>query len=101
MNFVLRSEQKGGLLQPTKEVTDIIISKHPPNKFPSNLALGNYPVTPPMVDLYIGGELVLHVAKKLHGGGGPGSTDATSLQHWLLRYGTHSAKLREVIGKFT
>ena len=47
-------------------------------------AMKEYNVLPEFVDIYITQDAVLDVAKKLNGSGGPGQTDAKSLQNWLI-----------------
>ena len=45
--------------------------------------------------------MVESVAKKLSGSNGPTGVDATTMAAWLLKYGGHSAELRNIVAKFT
>ena len=60
-------------------------------------ALEHYDSVPEMLDLDVTCDTVETVAKKMAGAAGAGDTDAIALQHWTLRFGVESMKLREAL----
>ena len=78
-------------------VLDALHSKHPPPVVPSKLALLNGAGLPPFEDVEITGGLINKIANMIQGSGGPGGSDAAHWQDALLRYGSHSAKLRDQV----
>ena len=54
---------------------------------------------PPLIDVDITGGHVEKVARRIQGGAGPGGSDASQWQNYLLRYGAHSAKLRDAMAE--
>ena len=46
-------------------------------------------------------DTIEKVATKLSGAGGPSGTDAVDLRNWLLRFGTESEGLRQVLAELT
>ena len=54
---------------------------------------------PPLIDVNITGGHVEKVARHIQGGAGPGGSDASQWQNYLLRYGAHSAKLRDAMAE--
>ena len=45
-------------------------------------------------------DMVTAIAGRLLGGAGSGGTESVSLQHWLLRFGAASGKLRLIVRDF-
>jgi hypothetical protein len=52
------------------------------------------------VELDVTADAVEQVARRLGGSGGPEGTDASDLQHWLLRFGGASAEFRKAVAEF-
>ena len=78
-------------------VLDALHSKHPPPVVPPKSALLDSDVLPPFEDVEITGGLINKIANMIQGSGGPGGSDAAHWQDALLRYGSHSAKLRDQV----
>ena len=55
----------------------------------------------PPVELDMCGGHIQMVARWLRGGAGPGGSDSTAWQDWLLRYGAHSEHLRDAVARLT
>ena len=73
---------------------------HPDALPPSTACLDNYADnTLEMVPVDITDDVVLAVARRLLGRAGPGGTDSVSIQHWLLRFGAASGKLRHIVAE--
>jgi hypothetical protein len=93
--------EKGGFLLPNEVdaktgeyVIDVVLkSKHPDARILDASKLEDYEETPDFVDLDITEEVVKQIARRLFGSAGPGGSDAQSIQHWLLRFGTASQVL--------
>ena len=97
--------EKGGVLHPTdidaktgKPVAEVLESKHPVPMDTKSEDLQGFETVPEMLDIEITEETVFAVAKTMQGGAGPGGTDATAWQNWMLRYGGASTQLRQCIG---
>ena len=74
---------------------EVLRTKHPDTRPPSEASLDVYPENPPEMFLIdITDDVVSAVAGRLSGGVGPGGTYLVSLQHWLLRFGAASGELR-------
>lgn len=83
-----------------KSVLQCLQSKHPNQMIPdSNLFLSPERL-PMMTDVDISANHIERVARSLKGGAGPSGTDSEQWKSMLLRYGTHSAQLREAIASF-
>ena len=84
-------------------VLEALRLKHPPpaSSTLSQEAFLPYPEPPPMIDLDITGAHILLVARWLRGGAGPGGSDSSAWQDWLLRYGAHSERLRDSVAHLT
>ena len=54
-----------------------------------------------MVELDVCGGHIQMVARWLRGGAGPGGSDSTAWQVWLLRYGAQSEHLRDAVARLT
>ena len=99
--------EKGGVLSPFEgiEVTtktgerirqtvfSVLAQKHPEQKEPGIAALRTPDELPLLVDVMITANHVERMARRLHGGAGPGGADADMWSDWLLRYGDASAEL--------
>eukprot|EP00978_Attheya_sp_CCMP212_P005260 scaffold11661_cov30-Attheya_sp.AAC.1 len=88
-------DEKSGL-----PVIDAPHSKHPLARVPEAGDLEDleeYDTLPKFVRVDITDETVEKVVRLLSGAAGPGCTDAMSLQHWLLRFGSTSLCLRHVV----
>ena len=80
---------------------EVLHTKHPKARPLSAACLDAYPNNPPeMVPVDITDDVVSAVAGHLLGGAGPGGTDSVSLQHCLLRFGSASGKLRQIVAEF-
>jgi hypothetical protein len=97
---------KGGVLMPDNideksgdSVADVTEAKHPDVRTPEALSLHRCNTTPNFVDVDITKDTVKTIARRLSGGAGAGGTGRHALQHWLLRFGVASRKLRSVVAK--
>ena len=102
----LTERDKGGVLMPDDideksgdSVADVLASKHPDARTPEALSLHQCKITPDFVDVDVTEDTVETVARRLSGSAGLGGTDSHALQHWLLRFGIASRKLRSVVAK--
>ena len=102
----LTARDKGSVLMPDKideksgdTVAEVLASKHPEARMPVASSLHQYANTPDFVDVDVTEETVEKVARRLSGSAGVGGTDSHALQHWLLRFGAVSRKLRAVVAK--
>ena len=94
----------GGVLDPSqlvndgsKRVLDVLREKHPD---PANSGIQAFlPCNnlPPLTDVDVTGSHIEHVARCIQGGAGPGGSSAVQRQEYLLRYGSHSAQLRNEV----
>ena len=82
-------------------VLEALRLKHPEPADPgvSQSAFLPYPAPPPMVDLDITGGHIKTVARWLRGGAGPGGSDSSAWQDWLLRFGGQSERLRDAVAQ--
>ena len=72
-------------------------TKHPAARTPDSLPdLGS---CPELVDLDITEEMVSKTARQLKGATGAGGTDSETSASWLLKFATHSQRLREAIAR--
>ena len=97
----LTERDKGGVLMPDDideksgdSVADVPASKHPDARTPEASSLHRHNTTPDFVDVDVTEDTVETVARRLFGGAGLGGADSHALQHWLLRFGIASRKLR-------
>jgi hypothetical protein len=104
----LTEREKGGILLPDdideksgNTISEVLESKHPDARTPDANSLPKYSNTPDFVDVDITEESVEKVARRLSGSAGLGGTDSHALQHWLLRFGAASRKLRIALAEFT
>ena len=109
--------ERGWLLKPTDvtsatneegqkvemTVIEALRLKHPEPADPgvSQPAFLPYREPPPMIDLDITGAHNISVARWLRGCAGPGGSDSSTGQDWLLRYGAHSERLRVAVVPLT
>ena len=80
----------------TTTVMDILRQKHPP---PSSdfVSLLKCDPLPQLEDVEITGSHILCSARRIQGGAGPGGCDSCHWRDVLLRYGAHSARLRDAV----
>jgi xanthine dehydrogenase molybdopterin-binding subunit B len=83
--------EKGGALLPEDKddktgdtVLDVLQSKHPAARVPDTSIMEEYNTLPDFVEIDITEEVVEKVAHRLTGSAGPGRSDLSALQHWLL-----------------
>ena len=99
---------KGGVLQPNdmvavddqgtkRTVRDVLLEKHPEGLEPEPHAMPHYDSLPDLPWVVVTPEHIETAARRLQGSAGPGGANGDYCQHWLLRCGTHSAKLREAV----
>ena len=72
--------------------------KHPMPGTVDPIAFIDCNTLPPLIDIDVTPS---HVEKVAHCISGPGDTDSLQWQHFLLRYGTHSARLRDGVAALT
>eukprot|EP00978_Attheya_sp_CCMP212_P019497 scaffold54738_cov30-Attheya_sp.AAC.1 len=99
----ITEREKAGIMLPTDideksglPVIDVLHSKHPPARVPEVEDLEEYDTLPEFIRVDITDETMEKVVRCLSGAGGPGGTDAMSLHHWLLRFGSVSQCFRHV-----
>ena len=74
---------------------EVLRSKHPEARPPTEAILDSYPDRPPeLAPVDIKDDTVAVVVGRLSGRAGPGRTDLVSLQHWLLKFGAVGGELR-------
>ena len=80
---------------------EVLRAKHLEARTPTAVCLESYMGSPTeLTPVDITEDMVMAVAGRLSGGAGPGGVDSVSLQHWLLRFGSASTKLRLIFGDF-
>lgn len=103
----LTDRSGGGVLLPNTILADgrtvfqTLQNKYPPQKSPDEqnfLPCENLPI---MIDIDVSAQHVEKIARYLHGSAGPSGTDADQWKSMLLRFGSHSARLREAIASLT
>lgn len=107
----IAERETGGVLDPSSDdekagdclVLDTLEGLHPePDRSHSSTAhFPKYNNLPPLVPLELQPGTVEAVARKLHGAGGLGGTDAAALKSWLLRHRQASSVLQEALAKLT
>lgn len=106
MNWLVE-KGKNGILHPNTEIDsngktvfDILKEKHP-NKTEPDEKLFSMPSEmselPYMPQILISNEIVEKVARKLHGGGGPGGSNSEHWSDFILRHGQASHQLRDAV----
>jgi hypothetical protein len=102
----LTERDKGGVLMPDDideksgdSVADVLEAKHPDARTPEAASLHRCNTTADFVNVDVTEDTVKTVAQRLSGSAGVGGTDSHALQHWLLRFGVASRKLRSVVAK--
>ena len=101
--FLTERETTGGVLSPDddagkpkgKTVMEVLQSKHPEQATPCEEAFVECPNLPDLFFVEITSSHIQRVANKLSGGAGPSGLQSTQLQELLLKFGNHSAELRE------
>ena len=86
----------GGQVQ-NEKVIDILSKKHPNSVMPPKSSLMDCTALSDFETVEITGNIIQRVACMMQGSAGPGGCDATHWQDSLLRYGAHSASLRESV----
>ena len=74
-------------------VLDVLQEKHPDPSLSGTDAFMARDTLPPLIYVDITVGHVEKVARHIQGGAGPGGSDASQWQNYLLRYGAHSAKI--------
>ena len=78
-------------------VIDVLRRKHPEPTIPPRSALIDCDNLPFMESVEVTGSIIQRVASVIQGSAGQGGCDANHWQDALLRYGAHSATLRESV----
>ncbi|KAI5742861.1 hypothetical protein M8J77_012006 [Diaphorina citri] len=78
-------------------VLDALKGKHPPQQVPDPNVFLQCETLPLMVDVDVTCSHIEKVARTIRGSAGPSGTDSESWKCFLLRYGAHSARLREAV----
>ena len=84
-----------------KTFFQILQEKHPSQAVPPPEAFLSCDSLPFLEEVDVSASVIERVARKLHGSAGPSGSDSHRWQNWLLRYGAHSASLREAIASLT
>ena len=89
-----------------ERVIDVLQKKHPDLMIPDLDQEGwasfeTYDECPAPLPVDCTAETVEEIAYKLHGGAGPSSVDAKTMEKWLTRYGRQSQMLREELAAWT
>ena len=74
---------------------EVLQSKHPEQATPGEEAFVECSNLPDLFFVDITSSHIQRVANKLSGGAGPSGLQSTQLQELLLKFGNHSAELRE------
>ena len=83
-----------------KTVLDVLKEKHPDPALADEKSFAECDDLPAaMMDVNVTSGHIERVARALHGGAGPGGTNSSHWQCFLLRYGTQSAKLRGAVAE--
>ena len=78
-------------------VMEILREKHPDPYPPFPASLVHPDQLPLFEDVELTGNHILHSARKIQGGAGPGGCDACHWRDALLHYGAHSERLRDAV----
>ena len=76
---------------------DVLRQKHPRAQPPGASSLVPCDDLPLFEDVEITGSHLLSVAHRIQGGAGPGGCDAGHWRDVLLRFDTHSSRLRDAV----
>ena len=82
-----------------KTLLDVLKDKHPDPAQSSAKAFLSCSELPPLIDVDITGSHVEKVAWQIQGSAGLGGSTVSHWQDFLLRYGAHSAKLRNAVAE--
>ena len=106
VRWLTERADKGGVLDIStytndgpKTVLDVLKEKHPDPAQSSAEAFLSCSELSPLIDVDITGSHVEKVARQIQGSAGPGGSTASHWQDFLLRYGAHSAKLRDAVAE--
>ena len=80
-----------------KPVSEVLHTKPSRSKTPDYLPA--FDTCTELVDLDITEEMVSKTARQLKGATGAGGTDSETSASWLLKFATHSQRLREAIAR--
>ena len=102
-HFLTERDESGSIMSPDedagkpkgKTVMEVLLSKHPNQHNPNEEAFIQSDDLPEFLDTEVTASHVERVAHKLSGGAGPSGFQSSQLQDLLLKYGNHSAELRE------
>ena len=111
----ITERSSNGLLAPTDEtivtvgdgsttsmsVLDVLKSKHPNPRPPHTFSLLDADELPHLEDIEITGAIIHKVVFGIQGGAGPGGADAGHWHDVLLRYGSHSSRLRDAVASLS
>ena len=81
-----------------RTVFDVLKEKHPdPAPFDERVVEEGDEELPALMDVSVTSGHVERVARALHGGAGPGGINSSHWRSFFLRYGAHSARLRDAV----
>ena len=101
VRWLTERASNGGVLSPLsmvdtdRTVLDVLKEQHPHPSVPVEKAFLSCDSLPPIIDVDITAAHVEKIARQIQGGAGPGGTTAILWHDCLLRYGSHSIKLRD------
>ena len=107
----LSEKGRGSVLQPSDlietknvrgnmsklSVLKILHQKHPNPRLPSRSAPFSCDDLPSFEEVEISSCHIMHVARSMQGGSGPGGCEAVHWQDSLVRYGAHSERFHESV----